>query len=402
VSGTNDILSSLQLLGGLNTTPMVPGKAYFIACDKVSSFSGPVKVSPAGTGGIFFPSNSVYQTLRLKNEHGAPLAVTLRLTNSAAAPSSGVPVLPVLQAFDYLEGWLPLKTQSRTLQAGEEWTLPLAVDRTDMAVGQAYGGLLVCTDEAGGRVEVPLEAEYGLPDATHALWPAGLWVGKASLNQVSQVLADGTIVAGAKAGGALEFRLILHVDAEKRCRLLQRVIVAGAEETNGTWNASLYVDEAKVPIGVRSARISSVAFGLKNNEITWDEAYYGAQSGFGKNLRFTYAIAADDPVNPFRHPNHPDHDGLDARFETKLPTGDNPQNYIGAIKPELFSVSNTVTLVWTNAPAVGGGTALWNPSEKVTGKIEFQVDGLRREGAILMKGAFELRRISQVGALSLE
>ena len=409
VSGTNSLKPATERVGGLtgatlNTTVIVPGKAYFIACDKVSSFSGPVKVSPAGTGGIFFPSNSIYQTLRLKNEHGAPLTVTLAVTtNSAAAPSGAVPVLPVLHVFDYLEGWLPLTTGvQRTLADGEEWTLPLAVDRTGMVADQAYGGLLVCTDAAGGRVEIPLEAAYGLPDATHALWPSGLWVGKASLNRVSQVLGDDTVVDGAKAGGTLEFRLILHVDADKHCRLLQRVILAGAEDTNGTWNASLYVDEKKVPPGMKSARISSVAFGLKNNDITWDEAYYGDQSGFGKNLRFTYTLAADDPVNPFRHPYHPDHDGLDAKFKTILPFGDNPTNYIGAIKPELYSISNTVSLVWTNAPAAGGGSALWNPAEKVGGAVTFQVDGLRREGAILMKGIFELRRISQVGALSLE
>jgi hypothetical protein len=406
VSGTNSAKPTYTAVGGftggLNTAQPARGKAYFIACDKVSSFAGPVKVYPAGTGGIYFPSNSVYQTLRLKNEHGAPLAVMLSLTNSAPAPSGAMPVLPVLQVFDYLYGWLPLTAQSRTLQAGEEWTLPLALDRTDMVPGVSYGGLLVCTDEAGGRVEVPLEAAYGQPDPTHALWPSGLWVGKARLDKVSQVLADGTIVADAKAGGALEFRLILHVDTEQRCRLLQRVIIAGAEETNGTWKTSLYVDEAKVPLGMKSARISSVAFGMKNSDITWDEVYHGEQSGFGKNLRFTYTLAADDPVNPFRHPYHPDHDGLDAKFKTKLPTGDAPSNYIGAIKPELFSITNTVTLVWTNAPAVGGGSVLWNPSEKVTGKIDFQVGGLRREGAILMKGEFELRRISQMGTLSLE
>lgn len=408
VGGTNGSGPTLQPVGaftGLNTALIERGKAYFIACDKVSTFSGPVNVSPEGTGGIFFPSNNVYQTLRMKNEHGAPLTVTLKPANSAAAPSGAVPALPVLHAFDYLEGWLPLTNAvQRILAAGEEWTLPLAVDRTGMVADQPYGGLLVCSDTAGGRVEIPLEAEYGLPDPTHALWPSGLWVGKASLDQVSQVLGDSTVIDGSKAGGTLEFRLILHVDTDKRCRLLQRVILAGAEETNGTWNAALYVDEAKVPPGVRSARISSVAFGVKNNDITWDETYGGDQEqrGFGKNLRFTYAIAADDPVNPFRHPYHPDHDGLDARFETKLPAGDNPQNYIGAIKPELFSISNTVTLAWTNATAAGGSAALWNPSEKVGGDIYFNVDGLRREGAIRMKGQFEMRRISQVGTLSLE
>ncbi len=405
VSGTNSVKPTLVLVGGftgLNTAPIDQGKSYFIACDKVSSFSGPVKVFPAGTDGIYFLTNSSCQSLRMKNEHGSALTVSLSLIPSAAAPSGALPALPSLLAFDYIEGWMPLTNRVRTLQAGEEWTLPLVVDRTGMVSGQLYGGVLVCSDSAGGRVEVPLVAEYGLPDAAHALWPAGLWVGKATLNQVSQVLGDGTVVDGARAGGAMELRLILHVDTEQNCRLLQRVLVAGTEETNGTWNARLYVDENKVPAGSQCVRISSVAFGVNNDAIVWDQAYYGDDSGFGKNLRFTYTLAADDSVNPFRHPYHPDHDGLDAKFTTELPFGDNPQNYVGAVKPELFSISNTVSLVWTNTPAAGGSAALWNPAEKVGGVITFQAAGIRREGPVLMKGEFELRRISQVGALSLE
>lgn len=400
VGGTNAVkptLLSVGAFGGLNTAPIEQGKAYFIACDKVSSFSGPVKVSPAGTSGIYFPTNSAYQTLRMKNEHNAPLSVTLTLASSAAAPSGTVPTLPVVQAFDYLEGWQLLTNQVKTLQTGEEWTLPLAVDRTGMVEGQVYGGVLICQDEAGGHVKIPLEAAYGQPESAHALWPSGLWVGKASLDQVSQVLGNNNVVDGAKAGGTLEFRLILHVDQDKRCRLLQRVILAGEEDANGAWNASLYMDENKVPSGMTSVRISSVAFGVGNN-IAWDETF----GGFGDRVRFTYTLAADDSVNPFRHAYHPDHDGLDAKFKTKLPSGDDPNNYIEVIKPELFSISNTVSLVWADAPAAGGSSALWNPSEKVEGELYFQVDGLRREGPILMQGSFELRRISQVGTLSLE
>lgn len=404
VSGTNSEPTCLQVgaFTGILTAPIMPGKAYFIACDKVSSFSGPVKVFPAGSDGIVFPANSSRQMLRLKNESGGPLPVTLRVRTSAAAPSGMTPILPALQYFDYLKGWLALTNMTQTLQAGEDWTLPLAVDRKEMAADQLYGGVLVCSDTAGGQVEIPLEVAYGLPDATHAQWPAGLWVGKASLNKVSQVFGDNAITHGAHAGGTLELRLILHVATDGGCRLLQRVILAGAEGTNGAWNAALYVEEKKVPPALKTVRISSVAFGLNNKDITRDDAYYGDQSGFGKNLRFTYTLAADDPVNPFRHPYHPDHDGLKYDFKTKLPTGDNPQTYMEEIKPELFSITNTVSLVWTAAPAPGGGSALWNPSEKVTGDVIFQVGGIRREGPIQMNGVFELKRISQVGTLSDE
>lgn len=408
VSGTNSTSPTVLPVGGFSgfsTAAIEAGKAYFFRCDKVSSFAGPVKVYPAGTGGICFPTNIAYQTLRLVNEHGAALTVTLSLTNSAPAPSGAQPTLPALQTFDTFSGWQPLTLTNRlqrTLASGEEWSIPFAVDRTGMISGPLYGGVLLCRDDVGGSVAIPVEADYASTDLTHAAWPAGLWVGKASLNKVSMVLADGTVVDGAKAGGTLELRLILHVDVNRRCSLLQRVIVAGPQDTNGTWNASLYIDESKVPANAKAVRISSVAFGLKNDMVR-DETYRGESgSGFGKALQFKYVIEADDPVNPFRHAYHPDHDGLKSDFKTKLPSGDDPQNYIGEIKPELFSVSNTVSLIWSDGAAAGGGSAAWNPSEKVTGELDFQVSGIRREGPVLMSGAFELQRISPIGVLSTE
>lgn len=399
-NGTNSSTPLHLTLGGfaetLETTTMETGKAYYLSCDKRSSFTGPVRVFPAGPNGIVFESNNSRQTLRMRNESGAALTVTLAAVNSVAAPTGGEPVLPKLKYFDNLKGWLDFASDlQRTLQAGEEWAIPLAIDRTDMVEGQAYGGLLVCSDTAGGRVEIALEAHYSLPDPSRALWPAGLWVGKASLDRVSQVVGADTVVPGGKVDDAMDIRLIMHVDTAGNCRLLQRVLVAGTEDAEGNWLPSLYVDEKDVPPGGKSVRISSVAFGT-NNDIVRDEGT------FGDRLRFTYVIAADDTVNPFRHPYHPDHDGLQWDFETALPFGDVPEAYIGVTKPELFSISNTVSLIWSQMDESGSGSALWNASEQVAGDVEFLVWGLRREGAISMQGRFDLRRVSQVGSLSTE
>ena len=124
--------------GSVATTPMEPGKAYFIACNKRSSFSGPVRVFPAGTDGIRFAADGSREFLRLVNEHGAPLTVSLAVSNSAAAPDGELPVRPAVLYFDYLQGWIALTSGvQKTLQAGEEWTLPLAVDRTGMAADQS-------------------------------------------------------------------------------------------------------------------------------------------------------------------------------------------------------------------------------------------------------------------------
>ena len=375
--------------------PIAKGRAYLIAGDKVSGFSGPLNVSPVN--GLYFPTNSSRDVLKLRNDHHSNLAVTVTAEFSAPDAAGIQPAMPDLWFFDSTAGWTNV-VPPKTLSPGEEWTIPVAVNRTGMAASNRYGAVLVCADDAGGRVAVPLEAEYASPDPAHALWPAGLWVGDAHLDRVSQVLDDGQIKEGVEAGSTLDLRLILHVDKSNRCRLLQRVILSGAEDTNGNWSASLYTDESRVPAAQKSVRISSVAFGLNHAGIHWDDTF----GGFGDQLRFTYVIATNDPVNPFRHPYHPGHDGLAADFETPLPSGDELGNYMAAIKPELFSISNEVRLIWSEAPAPGGGFIGWNPAEAVTGAVEFIVGGLRREGPVTMAGRFELRRISKMGVLSTE
>lgn len=395
VGGTN-ILSPTFFKVGWTTAspqPVQRGRAYLIAGDRVSDFSGLLYVSPPD--GLYFPTNSSRDVIRLRNDHNSNLAVTVTAQLSAPDASGVQPAMPTLWFHDAAAGWLT-NVPPKTLAPGEEWSIPVAVDRTGMEAGTRYGAVMSFDDDAGGLVEIPLEAEYAPPDPTHALWPAGLWVGDASFDRVSQVLGDGRIKTGVEAGGTLNMRLILHVDVSNRCRLLQRVILSGTEETNGNWNAFIYTDENEVPAGQQSVRISSVAFGLDSRAIHWDDTF----GAFGEQLRFTYLLDADDRVNPFRHPYHPDHDGLDADFETPLPSGDVYSNYMGEIKPELFSVSNDLRLVWAEVPAPGGGSIGWNPAEAVTGAVEFVVGGLRREGPIAMAGRFELRRISQIGVLA--
>lgn len=398
VGGTNPSGPTFlrQGFSGVSSLPITPGKAYFMTCDKASTFSGPVTVSPAGSEGLSFSSNAFRRTLSVKNTHADTVTVTVAVQPSALTPAGTQPTMPTLFCFDMLTGWTNWAgaLAPRILAPAQEWTLPVAVDRSGMMPGQPYGAVVVCSDTAGGRVEVPLEVEYAAVSPSHALWPAGLWVGEARLDKVSQVLNDHLIKDGVGAGGPLQVRLILHVATDGHYRLLQRVILAGEEDTNGNWNAGIYLNETNVPPGLKTVRISSVAFGLKN------DIQYTAGS-FGDSLQFAYTIADNDPVNPFRHPYHPDHDGLGHDFQTPLPSGDNPANYATEEKPELFSISNTVELAWTGTPSqAGGGSAGWNPSESTSGTILWKVMGLRREGDIQMQGSFELRRISQLGTIS--
>ena len=395
--GTNREGPQWQRVGFTSVTllPVTQGKAYMVAADKPSNFSGPLEVSPPT--GIYIPGSSSRSVLKLTNRHNTNLTVSVVARSSASNHLGVIATLPDVRYFDSGLGWTN-HLAPKVLQAGESWSIPLSVNRSGMQESETYGAVISIAHNAGGYSEIPLEVDYAQPDPAHALWPAGLWVGKARLDKVSQVLGDQMVKEGVEAGSALDLRLILHVDVSNRCSLLQRVILAGPEDTNGNWNASLYTDEAHVPAGSKSVRISSVTFSLNNNGLSPDPGH----ERFGEELQFTYAIAADDPVNPFFHPYHPDHDGLEADFTTPTASGDNFTNYMNEIKPELFSISNVVRLVWSEPATPGGASLGWDPSEKVSGTIEFEVGNLRREGPVTMEGRFELRRVSRMGVLSRE
>jgi len=396
VGGTNSLSIEyfpLGFGGGFGSVVINPDTAYLATCPQASDFCGPLRVSPAGTTGLRFGTEESYGSFTVKNESGGDLAVTIALDESAAAPTGPTPEKPTLLYFDVFDGWQPLADGCvLNLNTGETHTIQVALDRTEMTDGTVYGAVLVCSDDRGGRVEMPVEAEFGPPDDAHALWPAGLWVGKAVLSEVTQVLPDGSLRDGVPVSKELAYRLILHVGTDGSCRMLQRVLVAGFENEEGEWQHGLYREESAVPPGAQAVRVSSVAFSTRNDISTVEE------DGFGDHLAFVHVVAADDPVNPFRHAYHPDHDGLAADFETPLPPGDDPLAYAGTVKPETFSLTNRLEMTWEDDEGAEH-PAIWNPASTVTGRFSHRIEGLRREGPIQMNGRFSLQRISQVGTL---
>ncbi len=93
----------------------------------------------------------------------------------------------------------------------------------------------------------------------------------------------------------------------------------------------------------------------------------------------------DADTNPFVHRYHPDHDNLDARFESKLPAG-----------RESFTVRRAVTLEFK--PTLEGVS---DPAWGITmlgGTYTESVTGLRST-PITTKGTFILYRVADVPTL---
>jgi hypothetical protein len=276
----------------------------------------------------------------------------------------------------------------------------------DITAGK-FQSLLEITDDLGTRWVVPVTAGSSLETAgfegsQNDSIPSphtGLWVGEAVLNAVSHVGNVTDPVLPRTAGGDFSFRIIIHVDHGGAARLLQRVylvrkppvLVPDPEEPELNRIAEpgrivAFTDEALIPgvIGpgeISGRRVSSAAFGFKQ-----PLSLSGGTFGSG-TLNGVAAIGFDDPLNPFKHLYHPDHNNLDERFEQKLVEG-----------RESFTVSRSVSFEFTGTDPSGLNPPGWGTSE-LGGIYRESIAGLHRD-VIRVRGTFRMVRISDAGVLN--
>jgi hypothetical protein len=307
-------------------------------------------------------------------------------------------------------GWaaLPATLTFTGLAVGQEWNLRLGVrlPPSSPPPGARYQSLLEISDDAGTRWLLPVTA---LPanSSTEGLAPAaaqpasiyaGLWIGDAVINAVSQPANPGNPTLSRPAGGQFSFRLIVHVDASGVSRLLQSVYIVRkppvivldpsnpelniVAETSRTVIAS---DEALLPslIGngnITGRRISTAAFAFRNPLILGGNFAVDSLAG-------TVMLDYNHALNPFKHRFHPDHNNLDERYEQTLPEG-----------RESFTIQRAVTLQFSSNDPQGPNPPGWGDSE-VGGVYREVMTGVHRS-AIHLSGTFRLVRITNVGALN--
>ena len=238
------------------------------------------------------------------------------------------------------------------------------------------------------RVRLPIVVE-AVPQDT-ATYPTGLWFGEIAFSQVSGI--DDTTPTPVTAGGLLKMNVMMFVDANRKCTLLQRV--AAGVDTNGT--ARLFKELADVPAEVENPRrLSTVMMSVDTPVV----AATGA-SEFGDDADFSWTIDAKARDNPFRHAWQPDHDGKTADYKGDAPSGDVFENYAQPVKPELWSISNRLEVSWHEL----GNSALpvhfpYNADETTSGVVTWEVWGLVAKGPIKSVGMFALKRVFNAAEL---
>ncbi len=387
----------------INLTPQTaqrkidPGLAYWIRAQASSDYVGPLRVSTVAPDGLVYGATVDELELRVLNAcdtNPSPITVTVRHVASETPPPDAPPLagaVPLLYADRTATNWIwrawPTdQSQNWTLTNGQLLSLRLAVNRSAMTppvqTNALWQSLLQVSGNSGTFIQVPLSVAYASGTDQQAAFPYGLWVGAAYLDEVSCVRFDTNTQAEAAsvplpAGGAFPLRLILHAGSDGNNRLLSTAVIAAIQGSNAV--NRIYTDAANVPAGATIVtRVSSAAFG--------GISPVGLSGpGFLNELEGTYTVGYDDPLNPFKHVYHPDHNNLGAGG-SKLPEGE-----------ESFTISNRVHLTWSTLPDPVLGATLWRPDETVTGTYEHEILNLRHT-PITLRGAFTLKRVSRVGS----
>ena len=263
-----------------------------------------------------------------------------------------------------------------------------AIDRTAMTTGTTYAAVMQIEDLGGTQMRVRIPVTVGEKSADETAFPTGLWAGFIQMETVSS-LTNATPTA---AAGTLKMNILVHVPENGTPQLLQRV-AAGVDET-GKIRLFKELSSAKRECE-NPRRLSSVMMSVANPIV---EA--STYTTFSNQLQFVWTVDAKARDNPFRHAWHPDHDGKTADFQGEVVSGDDLGNYVNPVKPELWSVTNTLYLSWhkQNAPAEDIDFE-HNLEETTAGFATWTVGGLLSTGPIQSMGIFYLKRIADVGEI---
>ena len=394
IGGTNTAAPTFLPMVLGTTSKLQGGKAYALTATKDGDWPGVIGVSGDS---VYFSEDVSYATIAIRNCGTTNRTFRFAMVRSDDWEERGEVLPPISRRLPRVDAFSEQAYTNVvengfwdvTLEPNEVAESVFSLDRSQLAVGTEYGAILTIKDLGGSemRVRLPIIVE-AVPQDTVA-YPTGLWVGEIALSRVSGI-DDATPVT---AGGLLKMSVMMFVDANRKCTLLQRV--ATGVDTNGAMR--LFKELANVPPEIENPRRFSTVMMSVDTPVV--EASDG--STFGTNTVFSWTIDAKARDNPFRHAWHPDHDGKTADYKGEAPSGDVFENYAQPIKPELWSISNRLEVSWHEQ----GNSTLpvhfpYNADETTSGVVTWEVWGLVANGPIKSIGTFTLKRV--VNAKELE
>ena len=377
---------------------MTRAEAYWTSSQFSSDFTGPMALGLDQADGFEFAKILVEQSLTIENLSNSNTTVDITLCSSLSPPEGAyepvagdVPLLYKAEPIGPNTPWTALPaTLSIDVNSQSERVVHLAVQRSAMPGEGVFQSILEVDNNQGMTIRVPVSAEY--TDLT------GLWVGYAAIDHVSQP-ADDNDPNVKPTGSEFQFPLILHVDAHDNVYLLREIVqlwkygvmdtdpITGMDFVAEPGRFVLVTDEslfsdpnyggASLRDGqLRGRRISSAAFSfpqpVRMQAVSGSFGFEGAIF----ELDSPIVIAPEDPLNPFRHKFHPNHNDPD----------------------ESYEIMRNVMLGFTSEQAGASLTAGWGDTD-IGGLYSEVLTGLNKL-PIYVEGTFRLHRVSHIGQLN--
>jgi hypothetical protein len=351
-----------------------PNTAYWFSMAAVSDFSGPLSYEMASSDGLAFGRSLTMLTLGIKNRTTASLTCNFALESSATSPS-GQPAItgPVALNIRRLNADgtstpVGAANQTVTIPANGITNVDFIVDRSGMAASSStlYASILRIRDTSGFTdVQIPVTAQPA--DR------AGLWFCQVKVDVVNSTVDNSTATAQ-----TFPLNFLIHQSSDTTTLLRQAFV--GKLASNGN------------PLGIATREALVLASGVSDVEpsrfyspiMPYNSSVINGNGSLASSVTWTIVHGAGDPVNPFVHTYHPDHDNLDATFT--------------AAAAESYTVTRTCSFTIDNSQSTASSLS-GNYTETITGLLK---NSSQSPGTLSVSGTFLMRRLSEISTLSTQ
>lgn len=364
------------------TERMDPRAAYWISLPSATDYTAPVEYELAG-GAIDFGRTLDTLSLGVKNRTTSAITLNLSLETSEAAPAGQAAIagaVPLsLRTTDPATG----NTTETSLPAGASIQVPasgtaavlLALNRSQMSQNplDSFASILSIADSANlSRVRLPVRAQ---PSS-----PAGLWACSVAVQQVSPL---GTAAgAGDGVGRGFQLNYLVHISGDGAARLLRTCFIGQLKSTGNPIGIAVKESDVYAKGEAQTApRRGFSSIIPASQPVVESSTPYSAQGTL--SWRVTHAYT--DPVNPFAHAYHPDHDNRtpdfrSARQEAPTLVRDIAMEFTPAPPARLDAAASL-------APSWGKTILGGNYAESITGL---------NKAPLSARGVFTMRRIAEI------
>ena len=365
-------------------------RGYWFSAELVGNFNAPLEVSLSTGSAVDFGRNGSVITARLSNRSSSISTIAIAPVDSAAAPGTMETINAATAAWE--ETLLDAGGITQVIAPSSTVELSFGIRRSAMttAAGSLHASFLRFSDSAG-------LTEMLLPVRARVSSFAGLWVGDAMVSAVESKPDSDQVTATSRA---YPLRYIIHVDDSGTARILSQVFL-GQLATAGNANG-LCVRESNLLATAKAKATRIVAAHLPLDrvldgvEVQLDGDVGSGTVGNDSTLTRTIRIPYNDPTNPFVHKYHPDHDNKSAAGVALI------------AGQESYTISRAVTFTFTPSPPAGSTSTTGWGSSVIGGTYAETVQGLSKDSTgvgtgdgIRLAGTFELRRVSELGAITI-